>query len=141
MTPFCSISQYSLLKWKNVTIYHLNKLHVAEDQIYHLALPPATLMINLDHLWVIIETAPEITENAPGIKPENAPETAPSIKPETAPETALGIKPKTAPETALGIKPETAPETALGIKPEIASGIKLDHAPTLYPAHRMQEGL
>ena len=117
MTPFCSISQYSLLKWKNVTIYHLNKLHVAEDQIYHLALPPATLMIDLDHLWVIIETAPEITENAPGIKPENAPETAPSIK------------------------PETAPETAPSIKPETASGIKLDHAPALYPAHRMQEGL
>ena len=121
MTPFCSISQYSLLKWKNVTIYHLNKLHVAKDQIYHLALPPATLMINLDHLWVIIETAPKITENAPGIKPENAPETAPSIKPETAPETAPSIKPETAPETALGIK--------------------LDHAPALYPAHRMQEGL
>ena len=67
--------------------------------------------------WVIIETAPEITENAPGIKPENAPETAPSIK------------------------PETAPETAPSIKPETASGIKLDHAPALYSAHRMQEGL
>ena len=89
MIPFCSISQYSLLKWKNVIIYHLNKLPVAEDQIYHLALPPATLTIDLDHLWVIIETAP-------GIKPENAP----VIKPETA----SGIKPENA-----GIKPETAP--------------------------------
>ena len=129
MTPFCSISQYSLLKWKNVTIYHLNKLHVAEDQIYHLALPPATLMIDLDHLWVIIETAPEITENALGIKLE------------TALKTALGIKPKTTPETAPSIKPKTAPETAPSIKPETTSGIKLDHAPALYPAHRMQEGL
>ena len=55
-----------------------------KDQIYHLALPPATLMIDLDHLWVIIETASEITENASGIKSENAPETAPSIKLETA---------------------------------------------------------